>query len=34
MTEQIGVTLPEVEPVLYFSRRIDVVAWWPQPICT
>ena len=32
MTQQIGVTLPETEPVLHFSRRLDVLAWLPRRI--
>lgn len=32
MTEQIGVTLPPTEPVLHFSRRLDVLAWLPRRI--
>lgn len=27
MTEQIGFKLPETEPLLHFSKRLDVVAW-------
>jgi uncharacterized protein YqjF (DUF2071 family) len=30
MTEQIGVALPETEPILHFSRRLDVLAWLPR----
>lgn len=30
MTEQIGVTLPDCEPLLHFARRVDVVAWTPR----
>jgi len=30
MTAQIGVTLPDTEPVLIFARRLDVVAWPPR----
>jgi hypothetical protein len=32
MTAQIGVTLPDMEPVLHFARRLDVVAWPPKRI--
>lgn len=32
MTAQIGVELPDVEPVLHFSRRLDVVAWTPKKV--
>jgi hypothetical protein len=27
MTEQIGMTLPQSEPILHFAKRLDVVAW-------
>ena len=30
MTEQIGVALPDREPLLHFARRLDVVAWAPR----
>jgi uncharacterized protein YqjF (DUF2071 family) len=30
MTTQIGVTLPDTEPILHFARRLDVVAWPPS----
>ncbi len=32
MTSQIGVTLPETDPLLHYARRLDVVAWPPRPI--
>ncbi len=32
MTSQIGVTLPDTEPVLYYARRLDIVAWSPERI--
>ena len=32
MTAQIGVTLPETEPLLHFSRRLDTLAWPPRRI--
>ncbi len=32
MTEQIGITLPDDEPLLHFSRQLEVVAWLPQKI--
>jgi uncharacterized protein len=32
MTSQIGVTLPETEPLLHYSYRLDVVAWPPKRI--
>ena len=25
-----GLTLPDDVPVLYFAKRLDVVAWWPR----
>ena len=30
ITGQIGVTLPDTEPILHFARRLDVVAWLPK----
>ncbi len=32
MTGQIGLSLPEVEPVLHFARYLEVVAWLPKRI--
>ncbi len=32
MTTQIGVALPETEPILHYARRLDVVAWPPKRI--
>jgi uncharacterized protein YqjF (DUF2071 family) len=32
MTEQIGVVLPETEPLLHFSRRLETLAWPPRRI--
>ncbi len=32
MTEQIGVELPALEPILHFSDRLDVLAWSPQRV--
>ena len=32
MTGQIGVTLPETDPLLHFSERLDVLAWLPRRI--
>ena len=32
ITSQIGVTLPETEPLLHYARCLDVVAWPPRPI--
>ncbi len=32
MTAQVGVTLPETEPVLHYARRLDVVAWLPKKL--
>jgi uncharacterized protein len=34
MTEQIGVVLPEAEPLLHFSRRLDTLAWPPRRIAS
>lgn len=30
MTRQIGLDLPDTDPLLHFSRRLDVIAWLPQ----
>jgi uncharacterized protein len=32
MTGQVGVQLPETEPLLHFSKRLDVLAWLPKRI--
>lgn len=32
MTEQLGFGLPDVEPLLHFADRLDVIAWKPQLI--
>ena len=32
MTRQIGLELPETGPVLHFSRRLDVLAWFQRRI--
>ncbi len=32
MTEQIGVKLPEMEPLVHFSERLDVLAWSPRRV--
>lgn len=32
MTEQIRLALPDTRPLLHFARRLDVVAWWLQPV--
>jgi uncharacterized protein YqjF (DUF2071 family) len=32
MTEQIGLKPPDTGPILYFSRRLDVLAWLPRKI--
>jgi len=34
MTEQIGVSLPKMEPILHFSRRLDTLAWPPRRIAS
>jgi len=34
MTEQIGVVLPETEPLLHFSERLDVLAWLPRRLAS
>jgi uncharacterized protein YqjF (DUF2071 family) len=32
MTRQIGLKLPEADPILHFSRRLDVLAWLPRRV--
>ncbi len=32
MTQQIGLKPPETEPLLHFSRRLDVLAWPPRRV--
>jgi uncharacterized protein len=32
MTQQIGVALPQTEPLLHFSKRLDTLAWPPRRI--
>jgi uncharacterized protein YqjF (DUF2071 family) len=32
MTRQIGVELPDTEPLLHYTRRLDVAAWPPRRI--
>jgi uncharacterized protein YqjF (DUF2071 family) len=32
MPAQIGVALPERDPLLHFSRRLDTLAWTPRRI--
>lgn len=32
MTAQIGVDLPDTEPLLHYSHRLAVVAWTPRRI--
>jgi uncharacterized protein YqjF (DUF2071 family) len=32
MTEQIGVSLPETEPMVHLSRRLDTLAWPPRRV--
>ncbi len=34
MTAQIGVKLPDAEPLLHYARRLNVVAWPPRSIDT
>ena len=34
MTQQIGLKLPETDPILHFSRRLDVLAWLPRRIAS
>jgi uncharacterized protein YqjF (DUF2071 family) len=32
MTEPIGVALPATKPLFHFVKRLDVVAWAPEPV--
>lgn len=32
MTEQLGIELPQTQPVLHFAKRIDAVAWSIVPV--
>lgn len=32
MAEQLGFKLPQTKPLLHFAKRLDVVAWMPQPV--
>ncbi len=32
LTRILGTTLPDTEPHLLFARRLDVVAWWLEPV--
>ena len=32
MTQQIGMALPDEEPILHFSRHLDVLAWLPRRV--
>ncbi len=34
MTEQIGFALPESEPLLHFSKRLDTLAWPPRRLAS
>ena len=34
MTQQIGLKPPETEPILHFSKRLDVLAWLPRKIAS
>jgi uncharacterized protein YqjF (DUF2071 family) len=34
MTQQIGLKLPETDPILHFSKRLDVLAWLPRRIAS
>lgn len=31
MAAAAGIALPPVKPLLHFSRRIEVLIWWPEP---
>jgi hypothetical protein len=32
MADAIGLSLPDVKPVLHFARRQDMVAWMPTAL--
>jgi len=32
MTDQLGLILPQTQPLLHFATRLDVVAWAPEPV--
>ncbi len=32
MARAAGVTLPDIPPLLHFSRRLEVLVWWPRPV--
>jgi uncharacterized protein YqjF (DUF2071 family) len=34
MTQQIGLKLPQTDPILHFSKRLDVLAWLPRRIAS
>ena len=34
MTQQIGLKQPETDPLLHFSKRLDVLAWLPRRIAS
>jgi uncharacterized protein len=34
MTQQIKLKLPATDPILHFSRRLDVLAWLPRRIAS
>ena len=34
MAQQIGLKLPETQPILHFCRRLDVLAWLPRQIAS
>ena len=34
MTQQTGLKLPETDPILHFSNRLDVLAWLPRRIAS
>jgi uncharacterized protein len=33
MTDQIGLMLPQHQPLLHFADRLDVMAWLPERVC-
>jgi uncharacterized protein YqjF (DUF2071 family) len=32
MTEAAGIALPRSKPFLHFSRTLEVLVWWPEPV--
>jgi uncharacterized protein len=32
MAQAAGIDLPEIQPLLHFSRTIEVLVWWPEKV--